>query len=151
MWDMDLDPVLRFTPNENDVAAKVIDGEAIIMNVTTGMYYSSDKVGAAIWELLQAGYSLAETAATIAERYEAGGERVRADVDRLATEFLRENLLHRAPDRAPPPMLPPAEGHPLPYDPPEFQKYSDMADLLALDPPMPGLAKTPWVAPPDGA
>ena len=141
---MSLDPQLRFAQNDNDVAAKVIDGEAIIMNITTGMYYSSDRVGAVVWDLLQAGYSLEETGREIAVRYDVVEERARTDVDRLAGEFLDENLLRRDPDRNPPAAPPPSTGERLPYEAPEFQKYSDMADLLALDPPMPGLAKTPW-------
>ena len=36
----------RFRVNTEEVAAKVIDGEAIIINLTTGVYYSMDGVGA---------------------------------------------------------------------------------------------------------
>ncbi len=42
-------------PNDTHVAAKVFDGEAIIMNLTTGMYFSADKVGASVWELIEKG------------------------------------------------------------------------------------------------
>lgn len=30
------------------------------------------------------------------------------------------------------------------YSPPVLEVYTDMSDLLALDPPMPGLADIPW-------
>jgi hypothetical protein len=31
-----------------------------------------------------------------------------------------------------------------PYEPPVLERYADMEDLLALDPPMPGIANLPW-------
>ena len=34
-----------------------------------------------------------------------------------------------------------------PYSAPKLNSYSDMADLLALDPPMPGLAETTFIPP----
>jgi hypothetical protein len=34
-----------------------------------------------------------------------------------------------------------------PYTVPRLNSYSDMADLLALDPPMPGLAETTFIPP----
>jgi hypothetical protein len=33
---------------------------------------------------------------------------------------------------------------PVPYEAPVLNSYRDMGDLLALDPPMPGMAETPW-------
>ena len=33
------------------------------------------------------------------------------------------------------------------YTPPVLEVYTDMSDLLALDPPMPGLADIPWRGP----
>jgi hypothetical protein len=30
------------------------------------------------------------------------------------------------------------------YEPPKLNAYRDMGDLLALDPPMPGLEDIPW-------
>ncbi len=40
----------RLRPREEEVASKVIDGEAIIINLANGVYYSMDKVGALVWE-----------------------------------------------------------------------------------------------------
>jgi len=51
-------PDLRLTPNRANVAAKVIDGEAIILDITRGAYYSMDGAGAVIWAGLDTGHSL---------------------------------------------------------------------------------------------
>jgi hypothetical protein len=37
----------------------------------------------------------------------------------------------------------------LPYELPKLNIYRDMGDLLALDPPVPGLGETPWKEPED--
>jgi hypothetical protein len=127
----------RVRPNVADVAAKVIDGEAIIMNLSNGLYYSTDRVGAAIWELAARGYSLDEMTTVLVDRYGIDRQTAAADVRRLVGELLEENLVTVAqagPDhRAALPEL----GTGLAYESPVLSKYMDMADLLALDPPMP--------------
>jgi Coenzyme PQQ synthesis protein D (PqqD) len=58
-----------FRPREEEIASKVIDGEAIIirpMACTTSM----DKVGAHVWDLLQAGHNLEEVIKAITARYD---------------------------------------------------------------------------------
>ena len=56
----------RLRPNEAEVAAKVLDGEAIIINLSNGIYYSMDKVGGLIWEMIERGRSLQEIVESIA-------------------------------------------------------------------------------------
>jgi len=40
-----LKPESSLRPNEEEVASKVMDGEAILINLSNGIYYSMDKVG----------------------------------------------------------------------------------------------------------
>jgi len=58
----------RFRPNTAEVAAKVIDGEAIIMNLSNGLYFSLAESGAELWELLECGYSIEESAKVLGDR-----------------------------------------------------------------------------------
>ena len=134
-----MSPETRTTVNVRDVAAKVIDGEAIIMNLSNGLYYSMDNVGAVVWELLGRGQSLDEIADVLTGLYRVERATAMVDVQRLVRELLDENLMTigaLAPGRdAPPPRL----ADQRPYEPPTLHKYADMADLLALDPPMPNV------------
>ena len=50
----------RVVINASEIAAQVIDGEAIIMNLTTGIYCSMDRVGAVIWGWIERGHSVAD-------------------------------------------------------------------------------------------
>ena len=133
-----------------EVAAKVIDGEAIIINLANGIYYSMDKVGGLIWEMLAGKYSLEEVIAAILARYDVSREQAQADVERLATELLQENLLLVSTDGALPQQVSEqAFSQKLPYETPLLNIYRDMGDLLALDPPLPGFQEIAWKEPED--
>jgi len=138
----------RLHPNNEDVGAQVIDGEAIIINLSNGMYYSLDNVGGKVWEMIEDGSSLAEMTEVITSLYKVPGEQVNADVERLVEELVKENLVtvsEEGPTRNEKPELEPQ--HIRPYDTPTLKIYRDMADLLALDPPTPGLQEIAWKEP----
>jgi hypothetical protein len=129
----------RFGRSGN-IASEVIDGEAIIINLDDGNYYSMDGVGAFIWEMLAARPSLREVVECVVTCYEVSPEQARADIDGLVSSLSRENVIAATglgaaaePPRGPEPQ------ERLPYTRPELHCYRDMADLLALDPPTPGV------------
>ncbi len=134
--------------NVRDVAAKVVEGEAVIIDLASGVYYSLDAPGALVWAMLERHHSEASVAAELASRFGVDEDRAGADVARLISSLQSEGLVVEAADGAPPsePLdieLPTTE----PYEAPTLEKYSDMADLLALDPPMPGIKDIPWERP----
>jgi hypothetical protein len=133
----------RLRPNTGDVAAKVIDGEAIIMNLANGLYFSMDEVGSAVWEMVEVGRSLDEMAAGLEARFEVDRPTVEADVTRLAGELLAENLVVVSDTPPADSTAPASSGQRSAYAAPTLSKYDDMADLLALDPPMPGIGNLP--------
>lgn len=141
----------RFRPNDAEVTAQVLDGEAIIINLSTGVYYSLDKVGGFLWAMIVKGHSSQEIVAAIIARYHASPEQVQTDVEQVVEELIRENLVISIDPASPPQAteeeLPQQKG---PYESPKLNIYRDMSDLLALDPPMPTLAEIPWKEPTDG-
>jgi hypothetical protein len=140
----------RLYLNEQEIAAKVIDGEAILINLANGIYYSMDKVGALVWELLAAQHSLQETLAAVLLRYDVSREQAQADVERLAAELVQENLLTESNgELSRQTVSAPESQQKLPYEVPSLNIYRDMGDLLALDPPTPGLQDIAWREPED--
>ena len=133
----------RLQPNREEIAAKVMDGEAIIINLTTGVYYSMDKVGGLVWDLIDGGSSVEEIVEFILSRYDVGRERAEADVERLAAELMQEKLVLESNGEVTPTERKVSEPDKLPYEPPKLNIYHDMGDLLALDPPTPGLENLP--------
>lgn len=136
----------RLRPNTGEIAAAIVDGEAIMINLSTGMYYSMDQVGSLMWEFMTAGQSLEEVVASVARRYDVPREQAQADVQRLATQLVEENLVVLSAEDVPPPASPAdVESCALaPYSSPKLEIYRDIGHLVALDPPMPGLKDLPW-------
>jgi len=137
-----------FLPRNEEVAAKVIDGEAIIINLANGVYYSMDKVGAFVWDLLQARYTLEEVIAAVTTRYDVSREQAESNVSELVHELVQENLVvasENGVSGAAQRQI--EEQEKVPYEIPKLNIYRDMGDLLALDPPVPGLGDTPWKEP----
>lgn len=134
---------VRLCPNTAEVAAKIMDGEAIIINLSDGMYYSLDCAGARVWEHIQQTLTLGEIAAAVGNSYEVGDAQAEADVLNLARDLLARGLVRECTD-APPvaSQMPERPVARLAYETPRLNAYHDMAELLALDPPHPGLSDT---------
>ena len=140
-----------YQPDVARVAAKVMDGEAVIINLETGTYYSLRDAGSRIWELMEAARSLEEIAAVLAREYDVAQAQAAQDARALFQQLEQEQLVARIaprPEAAEPAVVAAAarasaQGL-LPYQAPALEVYRDMQDLLALDPPMPGLKDIPW-------
>ena len=111
------------------VASEVIDGEAIIMDMRNGAYYSADGFGAQVWQALADGVSHSDLLVWANASYPA--ERGAAMAVGAFIETLKGlNLIEtRAAAAAPAPA--PASG---PYAAPSLTVHDDMQDLIMLDP-----------------
>jgi hypothetical protein len=131
--------------NEEKVAAEVIDGETIIIDRVSGVYYSMDKIGSIVWIMIQDKYTLEEIVSTISRRSGVALEQVQADIRALVQELLRENLVVVSDiEAAKQAEQAPQDKERLAYEGPKLNIYRDMEDLLAVDPPNPGFTITPW-------
>jgi coenzyme PQQ synthesis protein D (PqqD) len=129
----------RFRLNSGDVVADIFDGEAILMNLRRRIYYSLSGSGGVIWNRVVAGASLGEAADTIARQYGIARENAVQDVVALAARLVEEELLVPAGVSPVSEVPDDADGSaPEAYSPPILEKFADMKELLALDPPAPG-------------
>ena len=141
----------RLSPNRDEVVSKVIDGEAIIINLSNGIYYSMDKVAGLIWDLIDRETRVEEIVGEITARYDVTRSQVEAHVKRLVEELFQEKLVVESNGEVVSDKLPEGVvGQRLDYEAPALNIYRDMGDLLALDPPQPGLENTPWKEATDG-
>ena len=135
----------RFRLNVEAVGAKVIDGEAIIVNVANGRYHSMDGSGAVVWQLMDAGGSIEEIVDALSQGYDVDPDRARTDVEQLARELVDQDLMIlNIDDDAPRTSLGVDSDGKLPYEAPELVTYTDIEELLALDPPMPLIGRDAW-------
>jgi len=129
--------------NEQQVAAKVMDGEAIVINLSTGIYYSLGTTGGFIWSLIEKRPCIQDIVRCVVEHYDVGEVEAERDVLRLSTELCKEGLAVVSVVGPTGSNLPGAAGQRLPYETPSMEKFEDMAEMFALDPPLPGLSQTP--------
>jgi Coenzyme PQQ synthesis protein D (PqqD) len=129
-------------PNTAEVAAKEVDGEAVLINLSNGMYYSMDLVGGFIWSLIENGNDLDTIADAVASRYGIEKSVATADVETLAKQLVEERLVLPSGEEASgTPAIPENAPDGDAYSAPQLNKFDDMVDLFALDPPLPELSK----------
>ena len=136
-----LDDTRRFRCPET-VAASVLDGEAVMIHLQSGRYYSAEGSAAVVWQLLESGVSLGDIVTKVAEHFGVSRDRAGEDVGRFVTELVREELLVAEATAHPRPSITVPGFGAGEYTAPLLHAYRDMADLLALDPPMPSLKPT---------
>lgn len=132
-------PSIRYRVNSPTVIHEVIDGEAVIINLARGSYYSLDRVGADVWQALERGYSRAQVVSAIERAYEGEGiaQAVGAVLDQMLVEEL---IVEQEADAGSSPEQPPAGGEDArpasrpAFEPPVLLTYTDLQDLLLLDP-----------------
>lgn len=123
-----------FRINQPAVISEVIDGEAIIVNLDTGAYFSLRDTGCTIWSLIEEGASLSQVVEQMVRQYDGGADVIEAGVQAFCAELQAENLIvaHNGPAQTL--AQPPAGGERPRFRAPLLEKYTDMADLLLLDP-----------------
>jgi hypothetical protein len=117
--------------NAPQVISETIDGETIAIDLTTGTYYSLGGSGVEVWQLLEAGRPLDAVVDEVAACYGRRAEELRGDLVGFVEELRREGLVADADESGPRSLLPSAD---RPYAPPRFERYTDMSDLVQLDP-----------------
>lgn len=128
----------RLAPNRTEITSKVIEGEAIIINLRDGTYYSLDAVGSRIWARVLAESTLDEIVEAVCRHFGVDDDVARADAVRLLVELAEAKMLAPSQRGAPDADddTPTARAG---YAPPQLESFHDMAELLALDPPTPGV------------
>ncbi|HJX31762.1 MAG TPA: PqqD family protein, partial [Thermodesulfobacteriota bacterium] len=132
---------MNFTINKN-IAHEIIDGEAIIVNLENGNYYSLDKTGADLWDFVEKGLDVPEIIEGLAQRYEGNKAEMENSVRQLLADMEKEGLItidQEAKGEKKMGTFAPREGElkngkkPL-FESPTLQKYTDMQAMLWLDP-----------------
>jgi hypothetical protein len=127
----------RYTIDEARIVSEIIDGEAIIVNLANGYYYSLDPPAAEIWGWLEAGWSIAEIISVIRDRYDCSGADPETAVRMLIGTLIADELVAPRPDS---PDLPDiargaaAAAEKRPFRVPSFQRFEDMQGFLLVDP-----------------
>ena len=131
----------RIRINTPKVVHETIEGETVILNLDTGNYYSLRGVGAEIWDYIDRGSNMNDIMRTLYNTYDCGSDDIENSIHNFLSELIKENLtVSDEADTAGVPGMPDAEvksaakGQKISFTLPVLNKYTDMQDLLLLDP-----------------
>lgn len=128
-----------FRINSPAVVHEIIDGEAVIVNMKNGSYYSVDGVGAVAWGLIDEGKSLEKILGVLRSRYAGEPDEIEEGLSDLVHQLQKEKLIlpdghSDSVDRVLQEESSDDHGDRVAFRRPVLQKYSDMEELLLLDP-----------------
>ena len=128
----------RFRVNTPTVTHETIDGEAVIINLDSGNYYSLVEVGSFIWGLVEKGASASDVQNLVLQNYLGNATDIDRGVQELLAQLQQENLIVPVDGTGVVNLnqeLGSNNGHEKAlFNAPMLHKYSDMQELLLLDP-----------------
>ncbi|MEL6161595.1 MAG: PqqD family protein [Cyanobacteria bacterium J06554_11] len=127
--------------NEPDVVSETIDGETVVVSLSTGSYYSLEGSATMVWNLIEAGYTLEQILSVVNQHFEAEPTTIETAVEALVEQLQAEALVVESDgsevnassgDSSQPLAAVPSVPQKFVF--PTLQKFSDMQELLLLDP-----------------
>jgi hypothetical protein len=80
----------------DDVVARDVGGEVMLLDLVSGTYFGLDAVGGEFWKLLGAGKSPQEARDALLAEYDVSAEELDRDLEALLEELARNGLVHSA-------------------------------------------------------
>ena len=122
-----------YTIARSRVVAELFDDEVVIINLEQGTYYSLDGAGKALWQGLDAGYSIPALITYLAQCYSVAPMELEVAVRNVINQLSAEAIIEPCAEQPTTEALPiPSERSP--FVAPQLRAYTDMQDLLMLDP-----------------
>ena len=116
--------------NSPAVVAEAFEEEVVVIHLERGTYYSLAGSAPRLWPLIGCGLDAAAIAARVAAATPGDAESVESAVLGFLRELEVEELLRPGAGSGAPPELSPAAT----FEPPTMEKFTDMQELIALDP-----------------
>ena len=117
---------------------ETIDGETIIIDLATGTYFSLLGAAPTIWNALAAGATTDELVRSVEQAYIVESTDVAGDVDTFLRMLEGEQLIAATDDddgsASAVGVAATGDVDRLPYVQPKLEKYTDMQDIIMLDP-----------------
>lgn len=118
------------------VVHQILDGEAVIIDFETGAYYSMDEIGSQVWSLIDEGFCQSEIVSEFSHYYDQPAADINEAIMPFIEKLLAENLIclvGNVPAKKPGSDTPISSEKKV-FQAPVLQKFTDMQDLLLLDP-----------------
>ncbi len=127
----------RYRVNSPQVISETLDGETIIVNLATGHYFNLQGSAVDVWQAVERGEPSEAIVGLLCDRYLAQDGEIATEVERLVGELVAAELV--VPEKAQPgdggpPDEPASIGEKLPFAAPVLARFTDMQDIILLDP-----------------
>ena len=114
-----------------NIVSENFGGEIVAVNLDSGKYYSILKTGAYVWSALIAHHSIEQIVKVLSNLYQLDSGVVSHDILRFVDQLTQEGLIAPAQQATPPLPTDKPAGE---YVTPAFEIFSDMQEILLLDP-----------------
>lgn len=119
--------------NSQFVTYEVLEGEAVVVNLLSGIYYSLDNQQTYVWERLMENFSLEAIVYALSNRFSHPFDEIAPQVNAFASELEKENLIYKSSEASVNEVKTlPSDFAPRDLTP--IQKFTEMKELLQLDP-----------------
>jgi hypothetical protein len=81
-----------------DIVFREVDGEAVILNLESGVYFGLDQVGTRIWQLIQEHGSLQTVFETMCDEFDVRSDALERDLLGLMDELCAKGLVRASPE-----------------------------------------------------
>ncbi len=137
----------QYRVRPHGIVHETIEGETVVLNLSTGTYFSLAGAAAVAWSRLLVGSDAADLGTTLRARYRGDPAAIDGAVDAFLAELAREDVIESfAAEGAP--AEPAANGGSEPFEGLSLRRYTDIQELLLIDP-VHEVDDTGWPARPD--
>jgi len=84
--------VLRRSPY---VQGTSLDGETVLLDLSTGRYYTLNRLGSVIWEHCTGHHTISDIHTVLCDRFDVAPERALDDLVTLVNQLIQEGLLQQ--------------------------------------------------------
>ncbi len=78
----------------NEVVFRILGGEAVLLNLTSGTYFGLDEVGTRMWQFLSEHGSSEKVIELMLKEYEVEEAVLQSDLDELVKDLLQHGLVN---------------------------------------------------------
>lgn len=77
------------------VVVRDLDGESVILDMDSGIYFGLDRVGTRVWQLIEQHGTLEEAVRIMQDEYDVDPQTLRADAEALVAALIEKRLVVR--------------------------------------------------------
>lgn len=75
-----------------------LDGESVILNIESGMYFGLDRIGTRVWQLIEQHGDVDAIVRVMENEYDADPQTLRADTEALVASLVEKRLIVKSDD-----------------------------------------------------